>query len=82
MYSTTDYVVISRILLPGIVNFTVHEYDGLLSNVHCPISLTLHLDYENKDKPEEVKNIANKPFNIFTDRQDMKFKCQESFIRS
>ena len=56
------------------LDFTVHEYDGLLPDVHCPISFTLQLDYENKDRPGEVKKIANKSSNLFTDRPDITFE--------
>ena len=38
--SIINYAVFSIILLPSIVGFTVHEYDGILSDVHGIISLT------------------------------------------
>ena len=39
--SCIDYVLMSSSLLNHINDFAVHDYDSLLSDTHCPISLSL-----------------------------------------
>jgi hypothetical protein len=45
--SVVDYFVVSTDLLPFCVSVDVHEFDPLLSDVHCPVSLCMSLEIDN-----------------------------------
>ena len=40
--STVDYAIVSNNIFENILNFNVDTFDNCLSDVHCPITLSLH----------------------------------------
>ena len=40
--STVDYAIVSNNIFENILNFNVDTFDNYLSDVHCPITLSLH----------------------------------------
>ena len=54
--STIDYVLCTPDLLPNITDFTVHDFDPLLSDKHRPISVSLNLTKSLHDINTEPTN--------------------------
>ena len=62
--STIDYIVASDLLFPNITNFEVDIFDSCMSDVHCPVTMTLNYNgntdllNENNDRiPEEASSL-------------------------
>jgi len=54
--SVVDYVILSQSLLNQVLEFDVLEFDNLLSDVHCPLYMSLKVQSHNKVMTESKKN--------------------------
>ena len=83
--STIDYAIVSPGLLTKTSDFTVHEFDNLLSDTHCPISITLSSTLENVIDPEEICEVRGED-QVNRCQSNMKFKWNanspETFINT
>ncbi|XP_053380331.1 uncharacterized protein LOC128548841 [Mercenaria mercenaria] len=57
--STVDYFISSSFVFENIVDFNVHEFCNLYSDVHCPLEATLRTKFYNTKNiaPQQTQNI-------------------------
>ena len=61
-HSVVDYMIMSSDMLRYLNNFRVHEFDPLLSDIHCPISCCIATDNFAGTKSQEIgkdKSVFN-----------------------
>jgi len=56
--SVVDYIITSPELFPKIVDFQIDVFDSCLSDVHCPLSITLNLSAKHLSANNETKPIS------------------------
>ena len=59
--STVDYFVSSSNVLTNIIDFHVHKFCHLLSDVHCPLSLVIECKNVSKCEDDTTDNFAKIP---------------------
>ena len=57
--SVVDYFIVSHDLFSSVGGFCVHDFCELYSDVHCPVSMRLHIDHSVDVQVENVFTVEN-----------------------
>ena len=62
--STVDYCIVTKYIFDKIEQFQVKEFDDMVSDIHCPLQLSLvsYTTSEPQENTSETVNVKNRIF--------------------